>query len=154
MTSSTKTSGRVTSCRSRFTTRQMVSVQISLAQGLFQPCFLPGSDLRGSASSITRSITEQIFSLPLHWTKSIDFPGTATHVTSFCPSGANVVGPIVSRIPSGRGVRVIIPGDKFMGDELYDSTNVKYEDWRSKKWAPRLIKIRYASTLCGPGPAF
>ncbi|KAF9648674.1 fatty acid synthase [Thelephora ganbajun] len=99
-----------------------------------------GSDLRSSASSITRSITEQIFTLPLHWTKAIDFPETATHAIDFGPGGANGVGPIVSRILKGRGVRVIVLGDKSKGDELYDSNNVKYEDWWSKKWAPRLVK--------------
>ena len=104
--------------------------------------FLPGSDLRSSASSITRSITEQIFTLPLHWTKAIDFPETATHAIDFGPGGANGVGPIVSRILSGRGVRVIVLGDKSKGDELYDSNNVKYEDWWSKKWSPRLVKTR------------
>ena len=62
----------------------------------------------------------------------------------FGPGGANGVGPIVSRILSGRGVRVIILGDKSKGDELYDSNNVKYEDRWSKKWAPRLVKTRYA----------
>lgn len=104
---------------------------------------LPGSDLR-SSSSITRSVTEQIFTLPLHWTKAIDFPETATHAIDFGPGGANGVGPIVSRALSGRGVRVIVLGDKSKGDELYDSNNVKYEDWWSKKWGPRLVKTRYA----------
>ena len=86
---------------------------------------------------------EQIFTLPLHWTKAIDFPETATHAVDFGPGGANGVGPIVSRILSGRGVRVIILGDKSKGDELYDLNSVKYEDWWSKKWAPRLVKTRY-----------
>ena len=109
--------------------------------------FHPGSDLRSSASSVTRSITEQIFTLPLHWTKAIDFPETTTHAIDFGPGGANGVGPIVSRILSGRGVRVIVLGDKYKGDELYDSKTVKYEDWWSKKWAPRLIKTRSAFPL-------
>lgn len=93
---------------------------------------------------IVRSVTEQVFMLPLHWAKTIDFPEIATHAIYFGPGGANGVGPIVSRILSGRGVRAIVLGDKSKGDELYDSNSVKYEDWWSKKWAPRLIKTRYA----------
>ena len=112
--------------------------------------FLPGSDLRNSTSSITRSITEQVFALPLHWTKAIDFPETATHAIDFGPGGANGVGPIVSRILSGRGVRVVILGEKSKGDELYDSNNVKYEDRWDKKWAPRLVKTRYIFHLRKP----
>jgi fatty acid synthase subunit alpha, fungi type len=36
-------------------------------------------------------------------------------------------------------------GDKSKGDELYDSTRhiVKYEDWWSRRWGPRLVKTRY-----------
>ncbi|KAJ7807707.1 hypothetical protein B0H13DRAFT_2482844 [Mycena leptocephala] len=41
----------------------------------------------------------------------------------------------------GRGVRVIVVGDRAKGDaELYDSQNVKYEEWWSKKFTPGLVK--------------
>jgi malonyl CoA-acyl carrier protein transacylase len=120
MISRAKSSGRLTSCRSRFTTQRMVSVMNGLLEVLFQPVSFQ-ERISGVLSSITRSITEQIFTLPLHWTKAIDFPETATHAIDFGPGGANGVGPIVSRILSGRGVRVIVLGDKSKGDELYDS---------------------------------
>jgi len=96
---------------------------------------------------ITRPITEQIFTFPLHWTKVIDFSETTTHAIDFGPGGANGVGPIVSRILNGRGVRVIVLGDKHKGDESYDSKIVKYEDWWSKEWPPHLVKTMFAFPL-------
>ena len=55
---------------------------------------------------------------------------------------ASVLSQRVSNL-DGRGVRVIIVGDKGKGDtELYDSQNVQYEEWWSKKWGPQLIRTR------------
>ena len=43
-----------------------------------------------------------------------------------------------------RGVCVIIVGDKGKGDaEVYDSQDVRYEEWWSKKWGPQLVHTRY-----------
>ena len=120
----------------------MVSIFLSASFEFIVTLFFSGTDLR-SSPSITRSITQQIFTLPLHWAKAIDFPETATHAIDFGPGGANGIGPIVSRVLSGRGVRVIVLGDKSKGDELYDSNEVKYEEWWGKKWGPRLVKTRY-----------
>jgi fatty acid synthase subunit alpha len=43
----------------------------------------------------------------------------------------------------GRGVRVIVVGDRVKGEtELYSSEKVKYEEWWTKKYAPGLVKTR------------
>ncbi|EAU85370.1 fatty acid synthetase alpha subunit [Coprinopsis cinerea okayama7 len=100
-----------------------------------------GTDLRGSAASITRSLFEQIFTLPIHWTKATNFPETATHVIDFGPGGASGIGPLTAKNFEGRGIRVIVAGVKGKGDvELFNASGVKYEDWWSKKWSPRLVK--------------
>ena len=80
-----------------------------------------------------RTITEQIFILLLHWTRAVDFPDTAIHAIDFGSSGANDVGPIVSRTLSARGVRIIVLGDKSKGGEPYDLTNTKHKGEWSKK---------------------
>ena len=46
----------------------------------------------------------------------------------------------------GRGIWVAVVGDKGKGDaELYDSQEVRYEEWWSKKWGSRLVRTRYAT---------
>ncbi|KAG5646963.1 hypothetical protein DXG03_001686 [Asterophora parasitica] len=100
-----------------------------------------GSDLRTLSTSITRSLCEQIFTSPIHWSKATDFPETATHAIDFGPGGLSGIGPLTARNLDGRGVRVIVAGDRGKGDaELYDATEVKYEDWWSKKWSPSLVR--------------
>ncbi|KAG6910835.1 hypothetical protein DXG01_007150 [Tephrocybe rancida] len=100
-----------------------------------------GSDLRTLSTSITRSLCEQIFTSPIHWSKATDFPETATHAIDFGPGGLSGIGPLTARNFDGRGVRVIIAGDRGKGDaELYSATEVKYEDWWSKKWSPSLVR--------------
>ncbi|GLB40343.1 putative protein with domain of unknown function (DUF1729) [Lyophyllum shimeji] len=100
-----------------------------------------GSDLRTSTTSITRSLCEQIFTRPIHWTKATNFPETATHAIDFGPGGLSGIGPLTARNFDGRGVRVIVAGDRGKGDaELYDALDVKYEDWWSKKWTPGLVR--------------
>jgi fatty acid synthase subunit alpha, fungi type len=43
------------------------------------------------------------------------------------------IGPLTARLLEGRGVRVVIVGDKGkVGAELYNSEGVKYEQWWSK----------------------
>jgi hypothetical protein len=55
------------------------------------------------------------------------------------------IGPLTARNFDGRGIRVIVIGDKGKGDaELYDSQKVRYEEWWSKKWGPKLVRTRYA----------
>jgi len=63
-------------------------------------------------SSITRSLCEQIFTSPIHWTKATDFPETATHTIDFGPGGLSGIGPLTAKNFEGRGVRVIVAGDK------------------------------------------
>ncbi|KAF8071859.1 fatty acid synthase [Lyophyllum atratum] len=100
-----------------------------------------GSDLRTLTTSITRSLCEQIFTSPIHWSKATDFPETATHAIDFGPGGLSGIGPLTARNLDGRGVRVIVAGDRGKGDaELYDGADVKYEDWWSKKWSPGLVR--------------
>ncbi|KAF8969171.1 fatty acid synthase [Flammula alnicola] len=100
-----------------------------------------GSDMRQLSSSITRSLCEQIFTSPIHWTKATDFPETATHAIDFGPGGLSGIGPLTARNFDGRGVRVIVVGEKGKGDaELYSSLGVKSEEWWSKKWSPSLLR--------------
>ncbi|KAI6168120.1 hypothetical protein EDD17DRAFT_746406 [Pisolithus thermaeus] len=100
-----------------------------------------GSDMRKSTSSITRSLCDQIFTSPIHWDLATGFPEAATHVVDFGPGGLNGIGPLTARNLEGRGVRVIILGDKGRGEaELFDIDDVQYEEWWSKKYAPKLVK--------------
>ena len=102
-----------------------------------------GSDLRESKSSITRELCDQIFTLALHWDRATNFPETATHAVDFGPGGLSGIGPLTARNLDGRGVRVIVAGDKGKGDaELFDPTEIKTEQCWSKKWAPKLVKTR------------
>ncbi|KZT67951.1 hypothetical protein DAEQUDRAFT_367722 [Daedalea quercina L-15889] len=100
-----------------------------------------GSDLRELTTSLTCSLGEQIFTSPLHWAKATNFPETATHAIDFGPGGLSGVGPMTARNLNGRGVRVIVAGDKSKGIvELYDAQKIKREDWWSKKFMPTLVK--------------
>lgn len=100
--------------------------------------------MRDFKGSITRSLCDQIFTAPIHWTKATDFPEAATHAIDFGPGGLSGIGPLTARNLDGRGVRVIVVGDKGKGDaELYDTSNIRYEDWWSKEFAPGLIRTRY-----------
>ncbi|KAF8632253.1 hypothetical protein AX15_002000 [Amanita polypyramis BW_CC] len=100
-----------------------------------------GSDMRKVTSSITQSLCDQIFTLPIHWTKATDFPDTVTHAIDFGPGGLSGIGPLTARNLDGRGVRVIVIGDKSKGElELYDKQSAKYEEWWSRKWMPGLVK--------------
>ncbi|KAJ3517947.1 hypothetical protein NLJ89_g178 [Agrocybe chaxingu] len=100
-----------------------------------------GSDMRELKTSITRSLCEQIFTSPIHWTKATNFPETATHAIDFGPGGLSGIGPLTARNFDGRGVRVIVVGEKSKGDaELYSSISIKYEEWWSKRWSPGLVR--------------
>ncbi|KAJ7060332.1 hypothetical protein C8F01DRAFT_1220130 [Mycena amicta] len=98
-----------------------------------------GSDLRQLSTSITQSLCEQIFTKPIHWSAATNFPETATHAVDFGPGGLSGIGPLTAKNLDGRGVRVIVVGDRAKGDaKLYTSQSVKYEDWWNKKFAPGL----------------
>jgi fatty acid synthase subunit alpha len=107
-----------------------------------------GSDLRSLSSSITRSLCDQIFTKPIHWSAATNFPATATHAIDFGPGGLSGIGLLTSRNLDGRGVRVIVIGERGKGDaELYDAQKVNYEEWWSKKWGPALIRTRSVSFI-------
>jgi hypothetical protein len=98
--------------------------------------------------SLTRSLCDQTFIHPLHWLKATNFPESATHAIDFGPGGLNGIGPLTARNFEGRGVHVIVLGEKGRGSyELYDSKSVKFEDWWTKKWTPKLVKTRYVAFL-------
>ena len=102
-----------------------------------------GSDLRTHTSSLTRSICDQIFTKPLHWPRATDLPEAATHVVDFGAGGVSGIGPLTARNLDGRGVRVIVIGDKGKGDaEFYSISGVKTEQSWCKKWIPSLVKTR------------
>jgi fatty acid synthase subunit beta len=99
--------------------------------------------MRSIEGSITRSLCDQIFTQPIHWARATNFPETATHALDFGPGGLSGIGPLTARNLEGRGVRVIIIGDKAKGDaELFDSRDVHYEERWNKKFAPGLVKTR------------
>jgi fatty acid synthase subunit alpha, fungi type len=108
---------------------------------------LSGSDLRTVEGSITQSLCDQIFTQHIHWPLATDFPESATHAVDFGPGGLSGIGPLTARNLEGRGVRVITIGDRANGEaELFDSRTVKYEEWWSKKFAPRLVQTRYVQS--------
>ncbi len=82
--------------------------------------------------------------MPIHWAKATAFPETATHAVDFGPGGLSGIGGLTARNLDGRGVRVIIIGEKGKGSsELYSTNSPKYEVWWSKKYAPQLVKTAY-----------
>jgi fatty acid synthase subunit beta len=100
--------------------------------------------MRELSASTTGSLCDQIFTSPIQCSTATNFPESATHAINFGPGGLSGIGPLTAR--NLDGVRVIILGDKGKGDtELYDSQNVRYEEWWSKKWGPQLVRTRYAS---------
>lgn len=102
-----------------------------------------GSDLRSLSGSLTRSLCDQIFTQPIHWSKATNFPESATHAIDFGPGGLSGIGPLTARNLEGRGVRVVVAGDKAKGPaELFDAQNIKTEQWWTKKFSPRLVKTR------------
>ena len=78
--------------------------------------------MRRLLTSITCSLCDQIFTSPIQWTAATNFPKTATYTIDFSPGGTSGIGPLTARNLDGRGVRVIIVGDKGKGGaEAYDS---------------------------------
>lgn len=79
----------------------------------------------------------------MNWVNATKFPETATHALDFGPGGLSGIGPLTSRNLEGRGVRVIVIGDKAKGTaELFDAESVKKESWW-KQYTPGLVKTRY-----------
>ncbi|KAI0685962.1 fatty acid synthase [Cytidiella melzeri] len=100
-----------------------------------------GSDMREAQGSLTKLLCELIFTKPIHWTKACNFPETATHAIDFGPGGPSGCGPMTARNLDGRGVRVIVVGDKSKGvAELFDAKNIKHEEWWSKTYMPSLVR--------------
>ena len=92
--------------------------------------------------SVTCSLCDQIFTLPIHWTKAINFPKTTTHASiDFGPDGLSGIGLLTARTLDGHGVHVIVVGEKGNGDaELFD---IKYEAcWWQNRWSPGLVQTR------------
>jgi len=95
------------------------------------------------ADSLTRSICDQIFTKPLHWPRATDLSEGTTHVVDFGAGGLSGIGPLTARNLDGRGVRVIVIGDKGRGDaEFYSVSRVRTEQSWTKKWVPSLVKTR------------
>ena len=106
---------------------------------------LSGSDLRADTGSLTRSVCDQIFTKALHWPKATDLPEGTTHAVDFGAGGISGIGPLTARNLDGRGVRVIVIGEKGKGDaEFYSVRSVRKEPSWIKKWAPSLVKTRSA----------
>jgi fatty acid synthase subunit alpha, fungi type/fatty acid synthase subunit beta, fungi type len=105
-----------------------------------------GSDLSKLTTSLTRSLCDQIFTKPIHWSEATRFPPTATHAVDFGPGGLSGIGSLTVRNLEGRGVRVIVLGEKGKGgSELYNAESVKYEEWWSRKFKPRLVKTMFVT---------
>jgi len=61
----------------------------------------------------------------------------------FGPGGLSGIGPLTGRNFDGKGVRVIVIGERGKGDaELYNSTEIKREKNWAEKYAPRLVKSK------------
>ena len=83
-------------------------------------------------TSIMHLLCDQIFTLHIRWTAATNFPETATHAINFGPGGTSGIDPLTARNLDGRGVHVIIVGDKGKGSaEVYDSQDVQDEEWWS-----------------------
>ena len=104
-----------------------------------------GFDMHELKSSITCSLCNQIFTSPIHWSKATNFSETVTHAIDFGLGGLSGIGPLTARNFNGRGVHVIILGDKGKGEaELLNSLNIQYESCWNKKWAPGLVRTSNA----------
>ncbi|RXK40211.1 hypothetical protein M231_02485 [Tremella mesenterica] len=99
-----------------------------------------GSDVRSSAT-ITAALCDQIFTQHIHWGVACNFPPTATHCVDFGPGGNSGVGYLVARVVEGRGVRVVVVGEKGKAAaELYDAIKVKREPVWAHEWSPKLVR--------------
>jgi fatty acid synthase subunit alpha len=100
-----------------------------------------GSDLRTLKTSLTCSLCDQIFTSPTHWAKATEFPSTAMHAIDFGPGGLSGIGSLTARDLEGRGIRVIVIGEKEKGGaEVIDSSTIKRETAWGAKHKPQLAK--------------
>jgi fatty acid synthase subunit alpha len=97
---------------------------------------LSGSDLRAQTGSLTRSVCDQIFTKVLHWPKPTDIPEGTTHAVDFGAGGISGIGPLTARNLDGRGVRVIVIGEKHKGGADLLAAWCEERAILIKKWAP------------------
>ena len=106
-----------------------------------QLTFYLGSDVRQSGTSLTQLLCDQIFTSPIHWTKATNFPPTATHAVDFGPGGNSGIGFLTGRALEGRGVRIVVVGEKGKAAaEFYDAKTVRREQVWATEWQPKLVK--------------
>ena len=92
---------------------------------------------------MVRCLGDQINTQPIHWAEATNFPASAAHTVDFGPGGLSGIGPLTAHNVEGRRTRVVVDGGKGKGSaELYDSSDVKYEQCWEKKWRPALVKTR------------
>ncbi|KAG8938441.1 3-oxoacyl-[acyl-carrier-protein] synthase [Tulasnella sp. 424] len=97
--------------------------------------------IRQQSEPIAKSLCDQIFTLPIHWAKATGSLDAATHYIDFGPGGLSGIGGLTARNVEGRGVRVLIIGEKGKnGVEVYDAANVKREKWWEKAFQSALVK--------------
>jgi len=61
----------------------------------------------------------------------------------FGPGGLSGIGPLTARNFDGKGVCVIVIGERGKGNaELYNSTEIKREENWAEKYAPHLVKSK------------
>jgi len=102
---------------------------------------ISGSDLRQLTGSLTASLCDQIFTSPIHWVTTCNFPATATHAVDFGPGGNSGIGFLTGRALEGRGVRIVVVGEKGKAAaEFYDSRNVRKEPVWASDFQPKLVK--------------
>jgi fatty acid synthase subunit alpha len=105
--------------------------------------YLLGSDLRTQTGLLTRSVCDEILPQPLHWPKTTDLSQCATHAVDFDAGGVSGIGPLTARNLDGRGVRVIVIGEKGKGHaEFYSVRGMKSEQSWIKKSTLSLVKAR------------
>ena len=101
----------------------------------------PGADLRDLSTSITASLCDQIFTSPIHWVKTCNFPASATHAVDFGPGGNSGIGFLTGRAVEGRGVRIVVIGEKGKAAaEFYDAKRIRYEPIWASDFQPKLVK--------------
>lgn len=102
-----------------------------------------GSDLRKLDGSLLRSICDQIFVQPIHWTQATDVPSTTTTCLDFGTGGLSGIGGLTARNLEGRGVRtIIVSGFHPNSAELYDIVDVQREKRWIDSYTPKLIKTK------------
>ncbi|GAA6057216.1 hypothetical protein JCM3770_003265 [Rhodotorula araucariae] len=105
-----------------------------------------GSDMRTHAApSLLESIFTQIFTSPIYWqSKATNFPASATHAIDFGTGGASGIGSLCARNWEGRGIRVVMLGNRGTGvgagKEAWGSGEVPVEHKWDDKFHPRLVR--------------